>query len=308
MKQFAVLFAFLLLAAPSVILADADDASFSFTPGKEPLATLNYRSKYYSDWFSEPFRVEDTTIDNELRLDWQYAAGHGSTSNLLTAEIQKSVGIFTFEVQEPYVWNTGAGGGSDDGDDNTGSGSTRGFGNLELAVRLPLLQSVSKSGFLDNSIGANFEFGIPTNSAVSKNAEITPGLFDDLAIGDHFSVQSLFSFTHTFGTLSNSVGTQPIGRASFSYGLAFGYAIEDEQFSIPHVERLIPTIELVGSTALDGPAAGHNALTGTAGLRAEFKSIFHVQPSFGVGYLFPIDSGGREQLRWGILTSLTFEF
>ena len=263
--------------------------------------TLNPRSKYYSDWFPEPFRVEDTTIDNELRFDWEHDEGHGSTGDFLTAEVQKSVGILTFEIQAPYIMTTGGGVNDDDPGDASRSHRTQGFGTIELGARVPLFQYVSKSGFLDNSIGFNLEVGVPTNTAVGKNAEITPGVFDDLAIGDHFSVQSLFSISHTYGTVS-------AGRDSFQYGLAFAYAIEDEDFSIPHVERLIPSVELVGNTVLDGKLGGSNALTGTAGGRAEFKPIGKLQPTFGVGYIFPIDRGGREQLRWGIISSLVLEF
>ena len=77
---------------------------------------------------------------------------------------------------------------------------------------------------------------------------------------------------------------------------------------MPYVERSVPIIELVGETSLDGDRPGHNALTGTAGLRFELKPIDHIQPEFGVGYIFPMDQGGREELRWGIITSLTLEF
>jgi hypothetical protein len=287
-----------LCIAPARLLADSDDNAT--TQATAPLfATLNVQSKYYSDWFPEPFRVEDTTIDNELRFDWEHDEGKGSVGNTETAEIQKSFSIFTFELQAPYASSTGAI--AADSDDPAVSHSAAGFGNVELAARLPLIQYVSKTGFIDNSIGFNLEVAIPTNSAVSKNAGISPGVFDDLAIGDHFSIQSLFTFTHTFGDV-------PTGRASFQYGLAFGYAIEDEDFRIPRVERLIPSVELVGNTLLDGPTAGHNALTGTVGLRAELKPIAGLQSSFGVGYIFPIDAGGRDELRWGGIMSLIFEF
>jgi hypothetical protein len=297
MKSALFIFAIFLGLSPALALADADDVAAT-GPGAPPLATLDYRSKYYQDWFPETFRVEDTTIDNELRFDWEHDEAKGSTTNIITGEVEKSFGIFTFEVQAPYVANTGGGGDSDDGADQ--GGDPRGIGSIELAGRLPLLESVSSSGFFDNTIGFNLEAGIPTNSAVGKNAELSPGIFDDLAIGDRFSIQTLFSFSHLYGSLDS-------GRDTFEYGLAFGYAIEDEDFRIPHIERLIPIVELVGETSLAGSNAGHDDLTGTAGLRAELKPIGGIQPSFGVGYLFPIDKGGREDLRWGLVTSLTFE-
>jgi hypothetical protein len=280
-------------------LAESDESQDAYVPGKELFGTLNYRSKYYSDSFPEPFRVEDTAIDNELRFDWEHDEGNGSRANTEVAEIQKSFSIVTFEIQAPYSSSTGLI--AADSDDGVAKGSSRGFSDVELAARLPVIQSVSKSGLIDNSLGFNLEADIPTNSPVGKNAGITPGIFDDLAIGDGFTIQSLFTFSHSFGTLQT-------GRASFGYELAFAYAIEDEDFKIPHVERLIPSLELLGITALDGITSGHNALTGTAGVRAEFKPVWKLQPSFGVGYIFPIDGGGRSELHWGIITSLTFEF
>jgi hypothetical protein len=290
----AVLF---LYALPIRVMADADD--LPATGCTELFGTLDYRSKYYSDWFPEPFRVEDTAIDNELRFDWEHDEGKGSRDNIETGEIQKSLGIFTLEIQAPYISTTGTIAG--DSDDPSVTRSSAGFGNVELGARLPVLQYVSNTGFFDNTIGFNLEAGVPTNSVVSKNSEIVPGVFDDLAVGKRFSVQTLFSFSHVFGSV-------PTGRESFEYGLAFAYAIEDEDFAIPHVERLIPSIELIGNTLLDGSNVGHNALTGTAGLRAEFKSIGKVQPSLGIGYIFPIDRGGRDELHWGIISSLTLEF
>lgn len=293
-------FALSLCVIPKSVLADADDTPTTGY-GAGLFGTLNPRSKYYTDWFSEPFRVEDTTIDNELRFDWEHDEGHGSKSDVLSTEIQKSVGILTFEIQAPYVITKGGGGDDDDAGDESAGQRMQGFGTIELGARVPLLQSLSGSGFIDNSIGFNLEVGIPTNTVVSKNAEITPGVFDDLAIGQRFSVQSLFSISHTFGTFQT-------GRDSFQYAAAFGYTIEDEDFSIPDVERLIPSVELVGNTVLDGSLAGHNALTGTAGCRVEFKTIGRIQPSFGVGYVFPIDRGGRDELHWGVITSLSLEF
>jgi hypothetical protein len=293
-----VLASFLL---PGLALADSDDLATSRNVDSGWFGTLDSRSKYYTDWFPEPFRVEDTNINNEIRFDWEHDEAKGSVSDALTLEVQKSVGIFTFELQVPYIMKTGGGALEPDDGDPVGGGRTDAFGPVELGFHMPLLQTISKSGAIDNSVGFSLNAGVPTNTAIGKNASISPGMFDDLAIGNHFAVQSLFSFTHTFGTL-------PTGRAAFEYGLAFSYAIEDEQFSVPHVERLIPSVELVGETALDGPAAGHDILTGTVGIRAELKPILGLQPSLGVGYIFPIDSGGRNELRWGIITSLVFEF
>ena len=88
-------------------LADNDDQPGLYSPGKELFGTLNYHSKYYTDAFPEPFRVDDTTINNELRFDWEHDEGKGSRANTEVAEIQKSFGIFTFEIQAQYTDSIG---------------------------------------------------------------------------------------------------------------------------------------------------------------------------------------------------------
>jgi hypothetical protein len=259
---------------------------------------LDKRSRYNTDWFPEPFRVEDTTINNEVRFDWSHSEGKGLTSNLFSAEIQKSFGLATFEIRGSYLRSAAS------HLDGTEIDSTReeGLGNVELGARWPIWQFVSASELVDNTVGINLELGIPVNSRASKNAEIGPGIFDDLRIGEHFSLQSLFTFSSLLGSRPEE------SREAFEYGLAFGYAIEDEEFPVPYVERTIPIFEIVGETSLEGDRRGHNSLTGTAGLRFELKPIDRIQPQFGVGYIFPMDQGGREELRWGIITSLTLEF
>jgi hypothetical protein len=303
MRQFifVLLIAALVLASSAQLRADADETPVPTTaPGTmgHRVGLLDFDSKYFRDAFPEPFRVEDTTLNNELRFDWEHDQAKGVRSDAFTAEMQKSVGIVTLEVQGQYITSSGR---LDLGDgDDAGSGN--GFENVQVGGRVPILQFISNSGSIDNSIGINLEGGIPTNSQVSKNASASIGIFDDLALGDHFTLQTLFSYSRLFGSLPAN------GRDLFDYGLAFGYAIEDEQLPIPDVERLIPIAELVGETSLTGAATGQNVLTGTAGLRIEFKPIDKLQPQFGVGYVFPIDSGGRRQIQWGLITSLTLEF
>jgi hypothetical protein len=304
-NRYLILFFIILAIAPAWSRADDDDergpatapAGSAIQPGETQFGLfglLDKRSKYYSDFFPEPFRVEDTTLDNEMRLDWQHNEGRVPSSNQFIAEVQKAVGIVTFEVQGTYIIDRG---GPDAGNVLKDVGD---FGNIELGARVPVYQVVS--GDFDNSVGVNFELGVPTNSRLSKNTEITPGVFDDLRIGDHITMQSLFS-------LSSLLGSEPDeARESFEYGLAFGYSVEDEQFALPHVERIVPLFELVGETGLSGHDSGHNALTATAGVRVELKPIWGLQPQLGVGYIFPIDQGGREQLRWGMFTSVVFDF
>ena len=47
---------------------------------------------------------------------------------------------------------------------------------------------------------------------------------------------------------------------------------------------------------------------GRATAQTLMKAIGEVQPGFGLGYVFPIDSGAREKLHWGVIVSLIFEF
>jgi hypothetical protein len=65
---------------------------------------------------------------------------------------------------------------------------------------------------------------------------------------------------------------------------------------------------LQGDTLSNTHAGGSDELLGNLAFRANLYSIGRVQPRLGVGYLFPIDQGGRENFHWGVYTSLVFEF
>ena len=66
--------------------------------------------------------------------------------------------------------------------------------------------------------------------------------------------------------------------------------------------------ELSGETQVNQADAGHNSLTADVGLRVNCKSIGRIQPRPGIVFVFPVDSGAREEAHWGILTSLVLEF
>ena len=282
----ALLFSLLAICQPA--LADDDDKPAGSQPADSRyglFGLLDHRSIYGHDWFPEPFRVEDTDLQSELRFDWQHNQAPGRISNTLTFEIQKSFGIVTFELEAPYVF--------DNADEH-------GMGTPELSARFPLWQYVSPAGFFDNTFGVGLAVGVPTNSPISKNTELQPQIFDDLRLGEHFAIQSLAGYGWLLGPASDEASR------SLEYQVAFGYVIEDEQFKIPHVERFTPTVELVGETAFG--SSEFSNLTGTAGLRFELKPIAHLQPTLGVAYVFPIDKGARDQLHWGIITSIVFDF
>jgi len=74
------------------------------------------------------------------------------------------------------------------------------------------------------------------------------------------------------------------------------------------VLQVIPILELAGETEVNKDNAGQHSLVGNLGVRFNLKTIGQVQPRLGVGYVFPIDHGARDELRRGIVTSLVFEY
>ncbi len=146
------------------------------------------------------------------------------------------------------------------------------------------------------------EVGIPTHSPLSRDTEVVPKVFNDLRLGDHFTLQSVLGYSKLYGTDADG------GLATFEYGFVFGYTIPREQFALPQVLQVIPVFELIGETELNKEDPGHNSLEGNAGFRVNLKAIGPVQPRLGLGYVFPIDNGAREDMHWGVVTSLVFEY
>ena len=89
------------------------------------------------------------------------------------------------------------------------------------------------------------EAGIPVNSAVSKNSEFAPEIFNDLRLGKHFSLQSVFGYSTLFG------GGNDGGLQTFEYGFDFGYTIPHSELPLPGVQQFIPMFELAGETELN---------------------------------------------------------
>ncbi len=54
--------------------------------------------------------------------------------------------------------------------------------------------------------------------------------------------------------------------------------------------------------------AGYSSLLGNAGLRFNLKAIGRVQPRPGIGFVFPMNSGARQETAWGVIASLVFQF
>ncbi len=302
MKKIALIAGVWLFVAGAAVLHAADPEST--TPTVPPSADvpsaetrhglfdwLDSRSAYGQGAFPEPFLVDDSDEEiNEARLDWFHSEGAGQQNDFTTAEVEKGFGTVTLEIEVHYER------------DAENDEITRGFDNVDLGGRLPVYQFVSESGFVDTTFGAGIEAGIPVNSALSKNAEFVPKGFDDLRLGGHFTLQSIFGWSKLYG--SGNEG----GLETFEYGFDFGWTIRHQDLPLPGVQQLIPILELSGGTELNKDTPGHNSLLANLALRANLDTIGRVQPRLGFGVVLPVDSGAREEQRWGIFTSLVFEY
>jgi len=291
-----------LLAAVAFFCATARAQDAAATTGTNSLTApdgrfglfdeLDHRSVYYQEFFPQPLLVDDTGLeqDGELESSYLHTQAGSQHTDIVTAGVQKSFGLLTVEVSLPYER------------DYEPDEITQGVGNLELGVRYPLYQWVSADDGFDTTLGVGLEAGLPVNSAVSKNTELTPELFNDLKLGTSFSLQSVFSYSTLYG--GGGVG----GLRTFEYGFALGYAVPQTKITLPGIERFTPLLELSGETDLNQASAGQNDLLGSIGFRLDFKAIGDVQPSLGLGYVLPVDNDARTEVHWGIATSLTLEF
>ena len=276
-------------------MADSDDAPLTATHSVSPhygfLNWIDPRSAYNHEFFPQPLLVDDTGLeDGEIEFDYLHTKANDQHSDTVTAEVQKSFGLLTFELSVPYEREA-------DSDD-----SSKGIGNINLGARYPLYQYVSANRFFDTTFGVATEVGIALNSPVSKNTELEPEIFNDLKLGNHFSIQTVLGYDALFG------GGDEGGTQSFEYGFAFGYTLPHHELPLPGVQQLTPLFELTGETGLNKGESGQNSLLGMVGFRLDLKPIHGLQPSIGLGYVFPIDNGAREEMHWGIASNLTFEF
>jgi hypothetical protein len=253
---------------------------------------LDQRSSYGQGVFPEPFLVDDSDLeDNEARLDWLHTEANAQQSDTVTAEVEKGFGNLTLEIEVPYERNAAAG-------ENT----EQGIGNIDLGARYPLYEYVAANGLFDTTFGTAVEVGVPVNSAVSKNTELVPKVFNDLRVGEHFTLQSIFGYSTLFGSGDDG------GLQTFESGFVFGYTIQHKELPLPGVQQLIPMFELVGETEMNKGDSGQTSLLGNACFRANLKTIGSVQPRLGLGFIFPINNNARADVHWGIVTSLVFEY
>lgn len=252
---------------------------------------LDNRSVYNQDFFPQPLIVDDTGLetDGEVEFASQHTAINGQSSDLVSAGVQKSFGLLTLELSVPYerIYDQGE--------------RSQGVGSINVGTRYPVYQYVSPQDLFDTTLGVALEAGLPVNSAVSQNTELTPKVFNDLKLGKYFAVQSVLGYATL---LDGGTG----GLQIFEYGIDFSCAIPPSQFTLPGVEQLIPMVELSGATELNQAAAGRNSLLGSLGFRLNLKAIGDLQPTLGLGYIFPVDEGAHTEVQWGLATSLTLGF
>jgi hypothetical protein len=252
---------------------------------------LDHRSSYGQGVFPEPFLVDDSDLEqDEARLDWFHSALANNYSDLVTGEVEKGFGNLTLEVEIPFE--------RDVVDGNV----MEGFDNIDVGARYPLAQYVASDGSFDTTVGVGFEAGIPTNSTVSKNAEWVPKLFDDLRVGEHFTLQSIFGYS----TLSG--GGPDGGLQNFEYGFVLGYTIPHDELPIPAVQQLIPVVEFDGATQVNHAEHGANPVLADVALRANMKTIAGIQPRPGLAFVFPVTADAHRQTHWGVYLSLVFEY
>jgi len=252
---------------------------------------LDHRSIYGQGFFPEPLLVGESDVDNEVRLDWLHTEADAKQDDNAKLEVEKSFGLMTVELEVPYERAAAA-----------GESTQEGIGNIDVGARYPFYQFVSANNLFDTTFGAAVEVGIPVNSDVSKNTEFVPKVFNDLRVGEHFTLQTLLGYATLFG------GGEEGGLQTFESGFVFGYTIQHEELPLPGLQQFIPLFELIGDTQMNHGDSGNTSLLGNAGFRANLKAVGPVQPRLGLGFVFPLDNNARADVHWGIITSLVFEY
>jgi hypothetical protein len=255
------------------------------------LGLLDHRSSYGEGVFPEPFLVDDSDLEvNEARLDWFHSGVANFHTDVIKGEIEKGFGLLTLEVEARYERTA------------VSRNIAEGMDNIDLGARYPIAQYVSSNGLIDTTFGLAFEVGIPTNSTISKNAEWVPKVFNDLKLGDHFTLQSIFGYS----TLSG--GGEDGGLQNFEYGFVLGYTIPHRELPIPGVQQLIPVVEIDGATQLNHADHGESSVLADVAFRANLKTVGGIQPRLGVAFVFPLTEAARAETHWGVYTSLLLEY
>jgi hypothetical protein len=293
------LLAFLILSiSPVPVLAgtgplsDSSNTTSSAPPADTrygPFGVLDSKSQYGLGVIPEPFLVDDSDLEvNEFRLDILDTRSGAQHADLFKTELEKGFGPLTLELELLYERDVSAG------------VVSAGVDSVNPGARLPVYQFVSDH--VDTTIGVGAELALPVNTSRSRNTEVVPKVFDDLIVGDNFTVQSIFGYSTLFGPGPDRK-TQ-----HFESGFVFGYAIQHSQLPLPDVQQFIPVFELKGETAINKQAAGRTGLVGDLGFRTNLKAIGRAQPRLGFAFVFPMNDLARHDQHWGTITSLVFDF
>ena len=253
---------------------------------------LDNRSKYNTGWFPEPLHTDEMDGDQELRLNYFHQEKTDHRETEASAEIEKSFGQLSIEVEFPYASETE----TEDGETN----SADGIGNIELSARHPFFQYVSPGGFFDYTAGGRVELAIATGSDVSKNTELVAGLYQTIGLGDHFSIQMGAGYSTLFGPGEDQQ------ERNLESTAVFGYNIDVKNFL--DLVRVTPVFELDGETALNKGLSGSTELNGDIGAVLAFDSIKWGQPKMIVGYVFPLSNEAKADFDWGVTVSLILEY
>ncbi len=250
---------------------------------------LDHRSAYGQGAFPEPFLVDDSDHEtNEARVDWFHTGGAHQQTDSIKAEIEKGVGPVTLELEVPWErdWSEGH--------------ATEGMANIDVGARVPIFQYVSTDGSFDETFGVGIELGIPTHSSVSRNTELVPKVFNDLKLGEHFTMQTVLGYSMIYGIGDDG------GLDTFEYGFTFGWTIPHNELPLPGVQQFVPVFEISGERQINHDK--DNSVLGMGGFRINLNAIGSVQPRLGAGYVFPMNSTAHEEVKGGVYVSLVFEY
>jgi hypothetical protein len=290
------------------LLLDDDDDDAKQKPANSPatnptstryfLGLLDNRSSYGKDFFPDPFLGPEFDAEQQVELDDLHGEKSGVQNDEVDAGVEWNV-IGQLSVAAEFGWDSQQQAGPSDAQgDNEQQDAGTGWESLDLAVYHPVFQYVAQDSLLDYTAIARLDLGIPTRTRVSGNdIQLTPWLGHLLRLGDHISVEAWTGSQFTIA---------PHQTSQFIYGASFGYQFSHHQLPLPCTQTLIPILELDGQSPFSGN--GEDALFAVAGFNVNFNPIDEAQPMIQLGYQVPLDQGARDQLRWGILANVLFEF
>jgi hypothetical protein len=258
-----------------------------------PFGLFDTRSQYGTGFFPEPFLVDEGDLDREFVISSIHQEGADSQSTSVTAEFEWTFHLLTVEIEAPYEHDITY---NPDGSRT----NAEGMGSPSISFRHPVWQYISPNETVDNTLVVACETAFPTNSEESHSTEVVPGLFDLLRIGDHFGFQDHLGLSTLYGGDENHDST-------LEYSGDFSWIIDNTEINLPkEILGIVPMIEVAGEHRVNHGDFSNN-LSGVAGVRFNLANIGPALPRLGVGYIFPIDKGAREDFQWGVTVSLVLD-